>query len=837
LITYAIECFSVKRVLFLVLVILTTLSLINRVSAATLSVPDGGQIQSAIEAAQCGDTIELKAGATFDGSFTLPNKNCTSATPITIRSSAVASLPNGRVSPADAVNMARIRTTGNWAAMSTAPNAGYWIVDGIEFTDNITNSSVTSYLLDFGETTAPNGPNHITVQRCYLHPKEIGNTTAWERHVRAAIQYEGSYLVFRQNYAAGFEGYDPGTTTADTWRVLLSVGGPGPLTITDNYMEAWYSAIFTGGGDTNPTNTATVISGSTTSATLSNTTGIVPGMVLRLALTGTGLFSGATLTRISGTAITGTGNTSVAGRSVEITNTVTGTTYYNGILKAISGDSYTITNPQSAPAGIYNYKVYWAVKVNSVSGTSVNYDPWGPDGLLQAPSVPGQAAWAVGDGGTVHDITIQQNTFSINPTFAHQYLLATNNSPKGYWEMKSANRVLIDGNRFTGYASGLFMPSYNQQGGAPWIKNSDITISNNWYEPTYLGDGAVVFASIQVKDPYHSNTIGSRFHFYNNVAKNVKSFIQAADGDDWQVYHNTVINTAAGPTFSSFITTVEPLSSLIIRDNIAANQTHGLLCLYGDGASSTCWPSKTASNNAVVDNNNVGLNGNWWGANSILAPVFTTFDDVGFMDQAHGNYRLSSSSAYFRAASDRTDVGVNVDTLNSAMSGSAGPSPTPTPSATPTPTPTPTPSPIPSTTGFAIVNTDSNAAAVVNSLTMMPSPFDVLTLQNFSVDLRTRITIFSTGVRSVAQNTNPANDLLIGGTVVPNYAESVVVEARRSDGTVFLLPVEFAGTFGAVQALEQVNAVLVPALANGGNVQLTLLINGQRSNSISVFIW
>ena len=40
-------------------------------AAATISVPAGGNLQAAIDAAKPGDVIELAAGATFDGPFTL----------------------------------------------------------------------------------------------------------------------------------------------------------------------------------------------------------------------------------------------------------------------------------------------------------------------------------------------------------------------------------------------------------------------------------------------------------------------------------------------------------------------------------------------------------------------------------------------------------------------------------------------------------------------------------------------------------------------------------------------------------------------------------------------
>src|ERR1041385_268489 len=55
--------------------------------AATLTVPAGGSLQSAINAAQPGDTIVLDAGAVYTGDFVLPNKSGSSY--ITIQSSRV----------------------------------------------------------------------------------------------------------------------------------------------------------------------------------------------------------------------------------------------------------------------------------------------------------------------------------------------------------------------------------------------------------------------------------------------------------------------------------------------------------------------------------------------------------------------------------------------------------------------------------------------------------------------------------------------------------------------------------------------------------------------------
>ena len=47
-----------------------------------------GNLQAALDAAHCGDTIELQAGATFSGYFTLPAKACDDDHWIVVRTSA-----------------------------------------------------------------------------------------------------------------------------------------------------------------------------------------------------------------------------------------------------------------------------------------------------------------------------------------------------------------------------------------------------------------------------------------------------------------------------------------------------------------------------------------------------------------------------------------------------------------------------------------------------------------------------------------------------------------------------------------------------------------------------
>jgi uncharacterized protein (TIGR03437 family) len=85
-------------------------------------------------------------------------------------------------------------------------------------------------------------------------------------------------------------------------------------------------------------------------------------------------------------------------------------------------------------------------------------------------------------------------------------------------------------------------------------------------------------------------------------------------------------------------------------------------------------------------------------------------------------------------------------------------------------------------------------------------------------------------------NTDTSNDVSSNGKLLQNFAESVTVEARLSDGRIFNLPVEYAGAQGAQRGIEQVNFVLIPELAGAGNVQLTVTAGGRRSNTMTITV-
>jgi len=131
---------------------------------------------------------------------------------------------------------------------------------------------------------------------------------------------------------------------------------------------------------------------------------------------------------------------------------------------------------------------------------------------------------------------------------------------------------------------------------------------------------------------------------------------------------------------------------------------------------------------------------------------------------------------------------------------------------------------------------DNSSAVAANGHKQTTANFKVTTPENFGADKRTRVTFFATGISGSAWNWNLNNDVNLKGVIRPNFAESVSVEAQLSSGQVISLPVEFAGAQGVLPGVDQVIVVLDPALQGAGNVKLTLVVNGQRSNGPSISI-
>lgn len=202
-----------------------------------ISVSTSSSFQTALNTAVPGDIIELQAGTTFTGPFTLPYK--TSGTGwIYIRSSAYSALPAPcqRISMADSVNMPKIVARAGNSVITTASKAHHYRFVGIELRPVANNYLYNVVLIGNGETLETNLPNNIIFDRCYIHgDPNVGS--------RRGILMNGSYISVIDSYIS-----DCKEDGADS-QALAAYSTTGPLKIVNNYLEGAGENVIFGGSD------------------------------------------------------------------------------------------------------------------------------------------------------------------------------------------------------------------------------------------------------------------------------------------------------------------------------------------------------------------------------------------------------------------------------------------------------------------------------------------------------------------------------------------------------------------------------------------------------------
>jgi len=207
-------------------------------TGAIRRVAAGANLQSVLNAAQCGDRILLASGATFTGNFTLPAKSCTNSW---IELSTETSLPpeGSRVTPATATGYAHIVTAlPNAPALTTAPGANNYRIMGVEFgvAPNITLMSSIVELNVNNLTNVSQLPRDIVLDRVVI-------TGHNQVHVRRCLLMNAIRVALVDSYLAGchYKG-------ADAQAVLLW-NTPGPIKVVNNYLEGSGENMMIGGAD------------------------------------------------------------------------------------------------------------------------------------------------------------------------------------------------------------------------------------------------------------------------------------------------------------------------------------------------------------------------------------------------------------------------------------------------------------------------------------------------------------------------------------------------------------------------------------------------------------
>jgi hypothetical protein len=487
----------------------------------TIGVRAGGDLQAALNSAQLGDVIELEAGASWRGSFRLPNKTSGSGW-IIVRSVAHANLPppGNRVGPQHAPLMARIVAPGVDYALWSEEGAHHYRFVGLEITgEGLPRTGNNNALvaldgahysgLSYVRQVRPEQvPHHLVFDRCYVHS---GPDTGGE-FVRGFI-WNSAWTALIDSHVSGFK-----SRTLDS-QAIIGWNGPGPFKIVNNLLEAAGENVMFGGA----------------AADLSN---LVPSDI--------------------------------------------------------------------------------EIRLND---------------LKKPPS------WRPGD-----------------PSYAGTPWLT-----KNLLEFKNGQRALIEGNLFEDHWAGgqsgwfLMLSPRVEAGANPWAVASDITFRFNWVRRTTAG----IAASGHDSEARYETS--ARIAVHDNVFEDLGVyvvpgafngvFLMAANGvRDLTVERNTIFNSytplllAGGPAAGL-------MTGFVFRNNILHGGGYAIVgeeAGNGVAALDAYAPGWVFEDNIIVGPwpNSIGLRP----PPAMTPPQFPvknffpmSFDDVGFLDRAHANYRLATS--------------------------------------------------------------------------------------------------------------------------------------------------------------------------------------------------
>jgi len=228
----------------------------------THAVKAGGDLQSALEQASCGDTITLEAGSTFTGRFRFPQKNCDNAHWIIVRTSA----PDSDL-PAEGV-----RLTPCYAGVASLParpdyhcsslknvlaklvfegksgegpviftsGANHYRLIGLEITRPPSEASITALVATETHMSA----NHLILDRVWVHGNAQDETT------RGIFLTGTSYAAIIDSFFNDF--HCVAITGSCTDAQAIGGGGgdfpSGQYKIVNNFLEASGENVLFGGG-------------------------------------------------------------------------------------------------------------------------------------------------------------------------------------------------------------------------------------------------------------------------------------------------------------------------------------------------------------------------------------------------------------------------------------------------------------------------------------------------------------------------------------------------------------------------------------------------------------
>jgi hypothetical protein len=188
---------------------------------AIITVNAGDDLQAALNAAQCGNTIQLQAGATFTGIFKFPARSCDNNHWIIVRTS----------SPDSALPAEGQRLTPCYAAVASLPGRPQYTCNNPQ---NVLAKLVDSGLI--GPVIFQTGANHYRL--IGLELTRPTGTRGAVTLISVAPGGTASYIVLDRSWVHG--------TTQDESRVGFELSGTNNVAVVDSYFNDFHCTAISG---------------------------------------------------------------------------------------------------------------------------------------------------------------------------------------------------------------------------------------------------------------------------------------------------------------------------------------------------------------------------------------------------------------------------------------------------------------------------------------------------------------------------------------------------------------------------------------------------------------
>ena len=594
-------------------------------NAETIYVAAGGNLQAALDAARPGDTILLAEGAEFVGNFVLPVKAGTGW--ITVRTSAPDSLlpPAGvRIGPGHAPLLARLRSPGPLAALSTAPGAHHWQIRYLEFGPN---EKGQGDILQIGDgSSAQNSldkvPHHIVLSHLYIN----GDPLIGQKR---GIALNAAHVTIADSYVSDCKLVGQDSQAVAGWN------GPGPYVIENNYLEGAGENVMFGGAD--PSIPNLVADGITF-----RRNHLSRPMSWRSPILGTpgGLVAGV---QGGGSLPAGVYGYRVVARGTVAQDVVVRSTASAEITATASSAGSAVRVRWQAVMGASEYRVYGRAPGGAVMSWTVSVPEFvdtGASGTTE--TVPSTA-------GTVWTV-------------------------KNVFELKNARNVVVEDNVMEnhwkeaqpGYS--IVLTPRNSNGGCTWCVVEHVRFEYNLIRNVAAGINLLGY-DIPSRPTRQTNNITVRNNLFTGLQTSLGGngwFIQIGEGPrDVVLDHNTIDGNGKAVVYTYGGSSSDPreIHDFRMTANAARHGTYGFngaYFTYGINILNGFYPDGVMTGNYLA-----GGSASRYPAGNLFAGAFPD----QFVDAAAGDFTLRQGSALRGSAPDGTDIGVDYAVLAERVRG------------------------------------------------------------------------------------------------------------------------------------------------------------------------